>query len=59
MPAAARARISAAMRARWAKKKAKTATAKRKGGISAAGRKRLSQIMKARWAARKRAAGKK
>lgn len=59
MSAAARARISAAMRARWAKRKAGTATAKRKGGISAAGRKRLSQIMKARWAARKRAAGKK
>src|SRR6266852_6173859 len=58
----ARAKIAAAMRARWAKKKGRTAaaakTAKRKGGITAAGRKRLSQLMKARWAARRKA-GKK
>ena len=55
----ARAKIAAAMRARWAKRKGKAAhvsTTKRKGGITAAGRKRLSQLMKARWAARRRAA---
>jgi hypothetical protein len=48
----ARAKIAAAMRARWAKRKGKAAhvsTAKRKGGITAAGRIRLSQLMKARW----------
>ena len=58
----ARAKIAAAMRARWAKRKGKAAhdsTAKRKGGITAAGRKRLSQLMKARWAARRKATGKK
>jgi hypothetical protein len=58
----ARAKIAAAMRARWAKKKGRTAaakTAKRKSGITAAGRKRLSQLMKARWAARRKAHGKK
>jgi len=55
-----RAKIAAAMRARWAKRKAPhVSTAKRKGGISAAGRKRLSQLMKARWAARRKATGKK
>jgi len=52
----ARAKIAAAMRARWAKRKragvAKPAQRK-------AGRKRLSQLMKARWAARKRAGGRK
>ena len=58
----ARAKIAAAMRARWAKRKGKAAhvsTTKRKGGITAAGRKRLSQLMKARWAARRKASGKK
>src|SRR5260370_38943294 len=58
MSAQARAKIAAAMRARWAKRKGRTATAKttkRKGGITAAGRKRLSQLMKARWAARRKA----
>ena len=58
----ARAKIAAAMRARWAKRKGKAAhisTAKKKGGITAAGRKRLSQLMKARWAARRKAGGKK
>src|SRR5438552_18269698 len=62
MSAQARAKIAAAMRARWAKRKGKAAhvsTAKRKGGLTAAGRRRLSQLMKARWAARKRSAGKK
>jgi hypothetical protein len=54
----ARAKIAAAMTARWAKKKKKVVTAptaKRSGGISAAGRRKLSQLMKARWAARKKA----
>ena len=58
----ARAKIAAAMRARWAKRKGKAAhvsTTKRKGGITAAGRKRLSQLMKARWAARRKAGRKK
>jgi hypothetical protein len=61
MSAQARAKIAAAMRARWAKRKDGTAaakTVKRKGGITAAGRERLSQLMKARWAARRKA-GKK
>jgi hypothetical protein len=61
MSAHARAKIAAAMRARWAKRKGRTAaatTAKRTGGITAAGRKRLSQLMTARWAARRKA-GKK
>ena len=55
----ARAKIAAAMRARWAKRKrtsfGKTA---RKGGLTPAGRKKLSQLMKARWAARRKTAGK-
>jgi len=61
MSAQARAKIAAAMRARWAKRKERTAakTAKKKGGLTAAGRKRLSQLMKARWAARRKAVGKK
>ena len=62
MSSQARAKIAAAMRARWAKRKGKAAhvsTAKKKGGITAAGRKRLSQLMKARWAARRKAGGKK
>ena len=60
MSAQARATIAAAMRARWAKRKERTAakTAKKKGGLTAAGRKRLSQLMKARWAARRKAVGK-
>jgi hypothetical protein len=54
MSAATRAKLAAAARARWARRKAgmKTTPAKKKGGITAAGRKRLSQLMKARWAAR-------
>jgi hypothetical protein len=61
MSAQARAKIAAAMRARWVKKKSTTAgkAARMKGGLTAAGRKRLSQLMKARWAARRRASGKK
>jgi hypothetical protein len=58
----ARAKIAAAMRAQWAKRKGRTTTAKtakRTHGITAAGRKRLSQLMKARWAARRKAAVKR
>lgn len=61
MSAAARARIAAAQRARWAKRrgvKPGKATAKRKRKISAAGRKRLAQLARARWAKAK-AQGKK
>src|SRR6266478_8245283 len=53
----ARAKIAAAMRARWAKRKGKAgriSSANRTGGLTAAGRKRLSQLMKARWAARRK-----
>lgn len=65
MSQAARDRIGAAQRLRWAKQKgaAKAAapasaakskgTAKPKRNLSAAARKKLSDMMKARWAARK------
>ena len=62
MSLAARRRISAAMKQRWAKwkgksapKRAKTATKKGAGRkpMSAAMRKKLSAMMKARWAAKK------
>ena len=60
MSAAAKARISAAAKARWAKIKAakgeKAATKKKKTGISAAGRAKISAMMKARWAARRKKA---
>ena len=57
--AATRAKLSAAARARWAKKKGghsvTAATSLRKsGGITPAGRRRLSQLMRARWAARRK-----
>ncbi len=59
MSAAARAKIAASARARWARVKAgQNGAAKpraKKGGITAAGRRRLSQLMKARWAARRKA----
>jgi hypothetical protein len=59
LSAAARAKIAAAARARWARFRAGrggTKTAKKRGGgITAAGRRRLSQLMKARWAARRKA----
>ena len=66
MSAAAKAKISAAAKLRWAKVKgAKPATKpkaspapKKKGGISAAGRAKISAAAKARWAKAK-AAGKK
>jgi hypothetical protein len=65
MSASARARISAAQKARWAKQKGKSAQSKTKASpakssgrrpMSPAARKRLSALMKARWAARKKAA---
>ncbi|MGD0351334.1 MAG: hypothetical protein ABSB84_13635 [Verrucomicrobiota bacterium] len=61
MSAAARAKIAAAQRARWAKQrgtKAPKAAAKPRRKVSAAVRKRLAQLAKARWANAK-AAGKK
>ena len=62
MSAATRAKLSAAAKARWAKRKRTgvRAATRKKGGLTPAGRKRLSQLMKARWAATRRAAaGKK
>jgi hypothetical protein len=66
MSAAAKAKISAAAKLRWAKvrganqaAKTKAITApKKKGGMSAAGRAKISAAAKARWAKAK-AAGKK
>ena len=65
---AGRRRLAAAMKARWAARKAKsaplprtaaaTAPKKRGGGLTAAGRKRLSEAMKKRWAERRKAASK-
>jgi len=63
MSAAARAKIAAAQRARWAKQKANAAprkTAPNQGKsagrkpMSTAARKKLSALMKARWAAKKK-----
>ena len=52
-----RRRLSEALKARWAAKKAGSAAApakaKRKGGMTPAGRKRLSEALKARWAAKR------
>ena len=67
MTAEGRRRLSEALKARWAAKKAGTAAspakakgkAKKKGGITAAGRKKLSEALKARWAAKRAAAAKK
>ena len=67
--AAHRAKLSAAAKARWAKRsgatvesapQVTTASKGRKsgGGLSAAGRKKLSEMMKARWAARGKGAAK-
>jgi len=61
MSAAAKAKIAAAARARWAKWRGTTrakVVAKPKRKISAAGRKRLAQLAKARWA-KVKAAGRK
>jgi hypothetical protein len=54
MPATTRAKIAAATRARWAKRKGTTVKSK-KGGLTPAGRRKLSQMMKARWAAKRKA----
>ncbi len=63
MTAAGRRRLSEALKARWAAKKAaataKPAKAKKKGGLTAAGRKKLSEALKARWAAKRAAAATK
>jgi len=66
MGAAARKRISAAMKARWAARKkgssatkpakAKSKKAAKRPQMSSAARKKLSALMKARWAARKQQA---
>lgn len=61
MSAAARARIAAAQKARWAKQrgsKAPAAKAKTDRKVTSAGRKRLSELAKARWA-KVKAAGRK
>jgi hypothetical protein len=57
---ATRAKLAAAAKARWAKKRGTTlaaAPSKPKGQLTAAGRRKLSQLMKARWAARRKAGG--
>ena len=64
---AARAKIAAAARARWARfragkgggAKAAPKSGKKGKGITPAGRRRLSQLMKARWAARRRGKAKR
>ena len=55
-----RAKLAAAARARWARRRGTggAAPAKTKGQLTPAGRRKLSQLMKARWAARRRAGGK-
>jgi hypothetical protein len=50
MSAAARARIAAAQRKRWAAAKAGQPTAPKKRRLSAAGRKRIIEATKKRWA---------
>src|SRR5881227_2861169 len=54
---ATRAKLAAAARARWARRRTTTkpARARQKGGLTPAGRRRLSQLMKARWAERTKA----
>jgi hypothetical protein len=60
-----RRRLSEALKARWAAKKAGSsvpaasapAKKKRKGGMTPEGRRRLSEALKKRWAAKKAAAG--
>jgi hypothetical protein len=68
---AGRRRLAAAMKARWAARRAKSAPTsnkpttvakaaapKKRGGLTAAGRKRLSEMMKKRWAEKRKAASK-
>jgi hypothetical protein len=58
---ATRAKLAAAARARWAKRRGTggAAPGRRKGQLTPAGRRKLSQLMKARWAARRKAGGTK
>jgi hypothetical protein len=58
MSAAARRKIAAFQRTRWAKLKGAAQPAKRKGKLSAAGRARIVAAQKARWAKIKAAKGK-
>jgi hypothetical protein len=57
MSVATRAKLSAAAKARWVKRKRSgvSKAARKKGELTPAGRKKLSQLMKARWAAVRRA----
>jgi len=59
-----RAKLAAAARARWAKRRggaggqrSNLSATRKKGGLTPAGRRKLSQLMKARWAAKRKAAG--
>lgn len=56
---ATRAKLAAAAKARWAKKRGTgvAAPSKPKGQLTPAGRRRLSLLMKARWAARRKTGG--
>jgi hypothetical protein len=58
-----RRRLSEALKARWAAKRAGTTAApvkaKRKGGMTPEGRRRLSEALKKRWAAKRAAAKRK
>jgi hypothetical protein len=59
MSASARAKISVAQKARWAKQQGKTVpkkTASKRKPMSPAMRKKLSRLMKARWAASRKTA---
>src|SRR5439155_20287567 len=55
-----RAKLAAAARARWAKRRGTggAAPAKTKVQLTPAGRRKLCQLMKGRWAARRKAGGK-
>jgi nucleoid-associated protein YgaU len=59
MSASARAKISAAAKARWSKVKGKSSAPKTKSKMSPAARKKLSAMAKARWAKIKAAGRKK
>src|SRR4029450_13026256 len=54
---ATRAKLAAAARARWARRRGTggAAPARRRGQLTPAGRRKLSLLMKARWAARRKA----
>jgi hypothetical protein len=64
MSAATRAKLSAAAKARWARRKAGASPApakssRKKRGLTPEGRRRLSEAMKARWAARRKGQGRR